>query len=117
MSIQIRAGIDHYGFGTDVFYGNREKRSTDSDFQVTVPFGSAVTARQEPNRSTTLTFSLADGRSYSWNSGVFIVCKILGTGVSLLGLPAGKHVQGLIQVLATTGCTYITSSSTQDGDS
>jgi hypothetical protein len=113
----MRTSVDPYSFGTDMFYGTREKRSTDNDFQITVPFGASVTARQEPNRSTTLTFSLTDGRSYSWNSGVFIVCKILGTGVSLLGLPAGKPAQGLINILATTGCTYMVSSSTQDGDS
>ncbi|ARP85268.1 hypothetical protein CAL13_02835 [Bordetella genomosp. 9] len=36
---------------------------------------------------------------------------------SLLGLPAGKPAQGLINILAATGCTYVVSSSTQDGDS
>jgi hypothetical protein len=46
-----------------------------------LPAGSSLTSTLMPNQSTTLSVQLASGQTYSWNSGTFLTCTVLGAGV------------------------------------
>jgi hypothetical protein len=46
-----------------------------------LPAGASLTSTLMPNQSTTLSVQLASGQSYSWNSGTFLTCTVLGAGV------------------------------------
>lgn len=46
-----------------------------------LPAGASLTSTLMPNQSTTLSIHLANGQSYSWNSGTFLTCTVLGAGV------------------------------------
>lgn len=89
-----------------------------------LPAGAKVTSTLEANQSTTLNFSFANGYTYSWNSGTFITCFLIGAGVgaAVTAYSGGNTALGsLTGMLAAQACTYAVNSSSgmvdpADGD-
>lgn len=86
-----------------------------------LPAGSTMTMRLEANNSTTIDFTFPGLGSYTWNSGTFIACSLIGAGVGLTVTAfSGNPLLGsLSSSLASYGCTQLanqTGSDPADGD-
>lgn len=86
------------------------------DIEVTLPFGTTFTTRQEANQSTTLELNFGGGVKETWNSGMFISCATFASGFRLMGMARGPNFSNLMAVLAARGCEYTYSAVTEDGD-
>jgi hypothetical protein len=86
---------------------------------ISLPAGMSVSAKLEANNSTTLTFSRGGSSVYSWNSGVWVSCHVIGSGVSIVGSFVNPTFGRLTKALTSIGCGYAATSSqsaSEDGD-
>jgi len=88
-----------------------------------LPAGSSVTTRLEGNQSTTIFVSIPGVPTYTWNSGTYMACTLIGTGFAITaGTLTGNVAIGLLTgKLASYGCTSYMNSTLppppgEDGD-
>lgn len=88
-----------------------------------LPAGSTVTTRLEGNSSTTININVPGVGSYSWNSGTFLTCLLIGNGFGITAgiLSESPMVGVLTQRMVQMGCKYVmdninTPQTNDDGD-
>ncbi|WP_150681295.1 hypothetical protein [Pandoraea pneumonica] len=89
----------------------------------TLPVGSTVTTKLEGNSSTTININVPGFGGYSWNSGTYLTCFLIGSGFGITAgiLSRNLAVGALTQRLVSWGCKMVvdnidTPQTNDDGD-
>lgn len=84
-----------------------------------LPGGYTFQSQLQPNESTTLTVLDSSGNAvYSWNSGIFVSCFLLGAGVGAIvtSYAQNPRVGVLAATLTGAGCKAVVGRTNEDGD-
>ena len=76
--------------------------------QLNLPAGAKLTTELMPNNSTTISITFANGTNQTWNSGTYLTCSLIGSGVggAAWAFSGGNPIiGGLSSVLASYGCS------------
>ncbi|MDC8760635.1 hypothetical protein [Janthinobacterium fluminis] len=84
----------------------------------TLPAGASVTLQLEANNSTTIRFTFDGGRTFSWNSGVWMACAVIGAGFGLAvtSFTLNPMIGSLTSTLVSFGCTAMVNSQPTGND-
>ncbi|WP_431823977.1 hypothetical protein [Burkholderia sp. F1] len=74
-----------------------------------MPQGATFTTRQERDSSTTIVFYMPGFGQYTWNSGMFITCFLLGNGFGIMAgtLSRSPKIGALTNFLVSRGCKSV----------
>jgi hypothetical protein len=76
--------------------------------QLNLPAGAKLTTELMPNNSTTISVTLANGASQTWNSGTYLTCTLISAGVggAAWAFSGGNPmIGGISSMLASFGCS------------
>lgn len=89
-------------------------------YSFTMPMGMTVKSSLEANNSTSISiFNSAGENVMFWNSGTWVSCMVIGTGVGMMvtSFSMNPLLGALAARLTQYGCTHYVNRTYEDGDS